>query len=146
MSTASAHTLQLSLPRPRKAQVTQEQILRVLAKIDRATPDRPVSSRDLEETVGINERQLRGIVEDARRSGQLICNGIPGGYFKARSWEDYRPTFERNIGFALSMLKTQHQNRKLFAEGSESIYDFLDPATERILNAIAALELPKDNG
>ena len=125
--------------------MSQEQILRVLALIDQATPDRPATSKSLEESVGIDERQLRNIVEAARRSGQLICIGIPGGYFKARFWTDYKPTFKRNVGFALSMLKTQYQNRRLFMQGGGSLYDVLDPETERILESIAAMKLsPND--
>lgn len=87
----SSRTMSTSKPKTAKRHrdriqgPTEDQVNRVIGMIDRATPDQPALSETIQAMAGVSERQLRQIVETARRNGQLICNGVPGGYFKART-------------------------------------------------------------
>ena len=128
--------------------IPQEKMLRVLAMIDRGTAENPVPSSEIQIMLNLSERELRKVIEEARRQGHLICSHrSKGGYYKAKTWQEYRSTFDEACRFAVSMLKTQSKARKYFARDQMQDTLFSDFEFERqletILREVDKVQLPE---
>jgi predicted DNA-binding transcriptional regulator YafY len=116
---------------------------RILAMMELASNENSAKTEVIIAMFNVKERQLREMVEKYRIAGLLICVGKGGGYFIARSWQEYRDTFKRNCNLAISALKTQYRARKQFQRAHQpTIFD--DPDQDERLDLILAqiAELP----
>ncbi len=92
--------------------------------IREASEEHPVASVMLMNVLGLSERMLREFVEYARGQGIPIAKGNKGGYFIAKTWEQFKPTFLKNCNQDYTNLKNMHRLRRSFSNyGQPTVFD-----------------------
>lgn len=88
--------------------------LAVVAKIRTRTINNPILSREIEQTFGISDKQVRDIVHDARRAGHAIGSGN-GGYFECKTYKEWEQTRHHLYSRAMSELSLIKRIDDVFA-------------------------------
>lgn len=79
--------------------------------------NKPIKRGELAAMMGFTDRNLRRVIEDARRCGYLIVNGGNGtGYFLARNTSDIVKHFKTEKSRALSILQCLKKAREILKQ------------------------------
>lgn len=64
-----------------------------------------ISRKSLANSLGLPDRTVRALIEDARAAGMLICNDQDGhGYYIAETKDEIQQQFNRDYARAMSLL------------------------------------------
>lgn len=91
------------------------QNLKVLVKLELGTgKERARTGKWISALTGINERDVRQLIEDLRADGELIINDQDGaGYYIADSLDDVERQYRRDYGRAMALLSRLKPMRKI---------------------------------
>jgi len=95
--------------------------LAVVAKIRTRTIENPIKSRELEQTFGLSDKQIRDIVHDARRAGHAIGSGNEG-YFECKNFKEWEPTRHHLYSRAMSELSLIKRVDQVFSGEQQSVF------------------------
>lgn len=107
--------------------VNREKLKQLIKFIMQRTDSDPATHEEIVKEFELkDEREVRVYIELARKVFKAhIGNGKGGrGYCNATNWDEYKPTFSKQIRHAIAIIKTQNAIRKDFAaSNSISLFD-----------------------
>lgn len=106
--------------------ITKSVLVQSLAGASRVTP---VSGKDLSSATGLEERELRLVVEELRRDGSPICSDRHG-YWLASDKKDLEVFLKSYRSHALSRLKTAHRMRRSYETRNQESMNIFEKIRE----------------
>lgn len=101
--------------------INPELFTEFLLKIQLRRIDNPISSKELEYSLGVDGTVIRALRREAQRQGYPIANTIKKAdgstqkiYFWAKTYDEISPTVQEMQSRALDMLDTASKIRKKF--------------------------------
>ena len=83
--------------------------------------DHAIKRSDLVKAIGLPDRAVRQMIEDARTQGEIIINDGSGrGYYTSQDLNDLRKQYRMNHSRAMSILVQQKHLRKKIKQMEEN--------------------------